>query len=78
MAKRYYESETEKHNFGMLGYDKSAVANMPQAVKYHDWPSSEKYLNEALPANTDNITGVNAQMAEDVRDAKRRRSNKKY
>jgi hypothetical protein len=78
MAKRHYESETEKHNFGMLGYDHGEVANMPQAVKYHEWPSSEKYLDEALPANTDNIIGVDRQMSEDVRGAKKHRSNKKY
>ncbi len=78
MAKRYYESEAEKKNFGMLNYSTSSVANMPQEVKYHEWPSSEKYLNEMLPANTDNITGVNSQMSEDVRGAKKHRSNNKY
>lgn len=79
MAKRYYEEKrTEAREGGMLTADRSAVANMPQSVKYHDWPTSDKYLGEASPELNDQITGVNAQMNEDVRGAKKHRSHNKY
>lgn len=51
---------------------------MPQQVKYHDWPTSEKYLGEAVPELDDTIRGVNGQMSEDVRGAKKHRSHDKY
>jgi hypothetical protein len=78
MAKRYYESKEEKRDFNMLGYDHSAVANMPQTVKYHDWPSSEKYVGNAVPELDDTIRGINKQMGEDVSGAKKHRSHAKY
>jgi hypothetical protein len=80
MAKRYYEQEKarEARDGGMLNADMGAVANMPQTVKYHDWPSSEKYFGEAVPALNDKISGVNSQMSEDVRGAKKHRSHNKY
>jgi hypothetical protein len=78
MAKRYYEGPESKRDGGLLGNDSSAVAFLPQSIKYHAWPSSEKYLGEDIPANMDSISGVNAQMASDVRTAKRARSKSKY
>ena len=79
MAKRYYdEKRIESMEGGMLNSDKGAVANMPQTVKYHDWPTSDKYMGEAVPGLNDQITGVNAQMSEDVRGAKKHRSHDKY
>jgi hypothetical protein len=79
MAKRYYdEKRTEAREGGMISADRSAVANMPQSVKYHDWPTSDKYMGEAVPGLNDKITGINAQMSEDVRGAKKYRSHDKY
>jgi len=80
MAKRFYEEEKARQarDGEMLNADMGAVANMPRSVKYHDWPTSEKYLGEAVPELNDKITGVNAQMSEDVRGAKKHRSHSKY
>lgn len=79
MAKRYYdEKRTEARDGGMLNADTGAVANMPQSVKYHDWPTSDKYMGSASPELNDKITGINAQMSEDVRGAKKHRSHDKY
>lgn len=80
MAKRYYEEEKreERRDSGMIAEDRGAVANMPQSVIYRDWPTSEKYLGDAVPELNDKISGVNAQMGEDVRGAKKHRSHDKY
>ena len=78
MAKRYYEGPEAKRDGGLLNNDESAVALMPQTVKYHAWPSSEKYFGGDVPAMNDSIQGINAQMAEDVRGAKKHRSDSKY
>lgn len=42
----------------MLNEDRSAVANMPQDVRYHGWPDSSIYTPENLD---DTIRGINAQ-----------------
>ncbi len=80
MAKRFYEEEQarQSRDGGMLNADMSAVANMPQTVKYHDWPTSEKYLGSASPELNDKISSINAQMSEDVSKAKKHRSKSKY
>jgi hypothetical protein len=80
MAKRFYEEEKarESRDGGMLNADMGAVANMPQTVKYHDWPTSDKYMGSASPELNDKISGINAQMSEDVRGAKKHRSHDKY
>jgi hypothetical protein len=66
MAKRYYGSyegmsdskRMQSQDGSMLNDDRSAVANMPQDVKYHGWPSSDIYTPENLD---DTIRGINAQ-----------------
>jgi len=77
---KYYEEERKRQakDGAMLSEDHGAVANMPQQVKYHSWPTSEKYLGEASPELNDTISGVNAQMGDDVRGAKKHRSHNKY
>ena len=79
MAKRYYEEKRqESRDGGMLNENRGAVANMPQDIKYHDWPRGEMYLGEAVPELNDKISGINSQMSEDVNGAKRHRSHNKY
>lgn len=78
MAKRYYEGAEERKDGGLLNNDMSAVALMPQSVKYHAWPSSQKYSDGELSASMDTITGVNAQMASDASGLIKRRSKNKY
>lgn len=79
MAKRFYEERMEeKRDSGMLSASPSSVANMPQEVKYHAWPTSDKYMGPASPEMNDTITGINQQMGEDVKKAKSHRSHNKY
>lgn len=76
--KRFYsesEKQLESRDSGMLSDDKSAIANMPQDVKYHEWPRSASYAQYEL---TDTIAGVDAQMRDDAAGAKRHRSKTKY
>lgn len=71
MAKRFYEPSSkslESRDSGMLGYDRSAVANMPQDVKYYAWPKPGYYLDGKLD---DTIRGIDKQIGEDDSGAKR-------
>jgi predicted enzyme related to lactoylglutathione lyase len=75
--KRYYEEKaTEARDGGMLNASPGSVANMPQEVKYHAWPTTEKYMGSDNLDDT--IKGINAQMGEDVAGAKRHKSHNKY
>lgn len=66
MAKRYHGSyegmkdsrRMQEQDGAMLNEDHSAVANMPQMVKYHGWPDSSIYTPENLD---DTIRGINRQ-----------------
>lgn len=74
--KRYYEEKKqERKDGGMLNYDMSAVANMPQQVKYHAWPSANNYMSSNFD---DTITGINKQIGEDEAGAKRYLKNNKW
>lgn len=85
MAKRFYGSmpyagadnryKMEKIDGGMLNEDRSAIANMPQDVKYHEWPGMGQYAQYSL---NDNIFGVNDQMRSDVSGLMRRKAKSKY
>ena len=57
--KRYYDDNYS----GMISEDKSAIANLPQNVKYVQYPESP-YWSE--PGLNDNLRGVDRQMADDV------------
>lgn len=52
----------EQQDGAMLNEDRSAIANLPQDVKYHAWPKAPAYANYNL---NDNISGVDKQMDED-------------
>lgn len=78
MSKRYYEDrERERKDGGMLR-EEGSVANMPKEIKYHEWPSDSKYLDEFLPGNLDTISGIDSQIREDIDGARRHRSRSKY
>jgi len=73
MAKRYYDEKyagydmrraQERADGGMLSADNSKIANMPQEVKYMEYPKTSYYMNPALD---DTIRGADRQMSEDVR-----------
>lgn len=72
MAKRYHEgmyegSEGRRHqelrDGGIIREDHSAVANLPQDVKYQPWEKSSSYITSDL---NDDISGVDRQKREDV------------
>lgn len=63
----YYEGaderrEQERADFSMISEDRSAVANLPQMVKYHDWPRAGHYARYELD---DTIKGIDHQESED-------------
>lgn len=74
MSKDHYSGmeprrRQEMQDAGMLHEDHRAVANLPQDVKYHDWPGDRRgYLDGYL---NDDISGINRQMAQDEGQAKR-------
>jgi hypothetical protein len=65
----------EMRDAGMIQEDHSATANLPQEVKYHDWPENHSYENYGLD---DTIRGVDKQEREDVNDMKRHLQPGKY
>jgi len=74
--KRYYEEKKqEKRDGGMLNSATGEVANMPQDVKYHAWPTAHDYMGGNLD---DTITGINKQIGEDESAAKRHLKNNKW
>ena len=85
MAKRHYGSANyagmddrrrmEKQDGSMLNEDHSAVANLPQEVKYHAWPKGASYADWDLD---DTIRGIDKQEGQDVGGMKKHKSTKKY
>lgn len=75
--KKYYNGNDGMNyqDSGMLYDDKSAVANMPQNVKYHAWPKAEDYRNYDL---NDTISGIDVQMKDDSKKGKRGKYPQKY
>lgn len=73
MPKRFHEGSTyaghdkrrmqEIQDGHMLNEDHSAIANMPQEVKMHEWPSVHEYLPEEL---NDTISGIDRQIGMDI------------
>jgi len=59
----------------MINENHSEIANMPQEVRYHDWPASpigtRYYLN-------DDIRGIDNQMKDDLKGEKRGMYPEKY
>lgn len=58
----------EAQDFSMLKEDYSAIANMPQDVKYHAWPKADDYRDYRLD---DTIRGIDNQMRQDSKLGKR-------
>lgn len=83
MAKRYKsmpmhepsERGMEARAGGMISEDHSAIANMPQAVKYVEYPKTELYLNSHLD---DTMEGIKKQQNEDVSMANRHKAKSMY
>ena len=76
--KRFYsksEMTMERQDSSMLSADNSAVANMPQQVKYHAWPKGAGYASYNLD---DTISGIDKQTSADESGMKRHRSKSKY
>lgn len=83
--KRFYDGDysgplnkarkQESRDFEMISEDRSAVANLPQQVKYHAWPKAGHYADYDLD---DTIRGVNSQMDADGAGMKRHKSRSKY
>lgn len=60
-SKRYYEEKKqERKDGGMIG-SSGGIANMPQDVKYHAWPTAGTYLNET---HDDTIKDIDQQINE--------------
>ncbi len=78
MAKKKYYNGNEgmRHeDGGMLHEDRSAIANLPQDVKYHAWPEANDYRDYNL---NDNIMGIDVQMKDDSKRGKRDKYPQKY
>ena len=54
-----HRRKQEMHDAGMITEDHSAVANMPQDVKYKPWPSAHSGMDHMID---DTIAGINRQM----------------
>lgn len=67
----------EMKDAGMIHEDKSQVANMPQMVKYHAWPSPSNY-GVGDGSFGDDIASVNRQMSMDDNKAASIRNPHKY
>lgn len=52
----------EMDDFGMIHEDHSAIANLPQDVRYHEWPKAGGYTPEGLD---DTVRGINRQLTDD-------------
>jgi len=84
MAKRFYSGDyagyegrksQEREDGSMLREDRGAVANLPQDVKYHSWPSANNYQVYNVG---DTIKTIDSQISEDSNGTKRHRSKNKY
>lgn len=69
------ERKMEKRSGAMLHEDHRAIANMPQDVKYHEWPSARMYLNTHLD---DTIEGIEHQQMGDIQVANRHKPKSMY
>lgn len=65
----------EMEDAGMIRESHHEVANMPQEVMYKPWPKAGHYLDGEL---NDTISGIDRQMDEDGRDAKKHRGVHKW
>ena len=65
----------EMKDAGMIQEDHSATANLPQQVKYHDWPKADHYTDYGLD---DTIRGIDKQEDMDERQMKRHMQRGKY
>lgn len=81
--KRYYEEmyagrdprrRRELEDSRMISEDHSATANLPQSVKYHDWPH-EGYSSYHLD---DTIRGIDVQITDDMKKQKKQQYPEKY
>ncbi len=85
MKKRFYDGDYSGHlnnarrqeheDFEMISEDHSAVANLPQEVKYHAWPTERHYAEYDLD---DTIRGIDKQMDEDGMQMRRHKAKSKY
>ena len=84
MAKRFHDGAYAGHgarvaqegqDSSMIREDRSAVANLPQDVKYTAWATGASYLNANL---NDTITGIDKQKSEDVSGTKSHLQNNKW
>jgi hypothetical protein len=78
MARKYGmdpRRHQEMKDAGMIQEDHSATANLPQQVKYHDWPKADHYTDYGLD---DTIRGIDKQEDMDERQMKRHMQRGKY
>lgn len=69
------ERKLERRDMGMLHEDRSAIANMPQDVKYHAWPKNDSYLYSQID---DGISGIDMEQKEAVKILNRHKSKSMY
>lgn len=65
----------EMEDSGMIREDHKATANLPQEVKYHDWPKTRNYHDYGLD---DTIRGIDRQENEDNSGMERHMQRGKY
>lgn len=77
MAKKYYDGrDAEKMGGDMISSDYSAIANMPQNVKYVQYPEAPYYSE---PMINDSLSGIDRQMNNDVHSgALKKKDDKRY
>ncbi len=88
MAKRYHQKYNSGYYEGyddkkrremtdgsMIYEDRSAIANLPQDVKYHAYPKTGFYLGEYL---NDTISGIDHQENKDGMYARKNKQPEKY
>ena len=82
--KRFYDGDyagskerksEERRDSMMLSEDHSALANLPQDVKYHPWPKAGHYVDYELD---DTIRGIDKQLDEDGAEMKRNKGGNKW
>ena len=74
-ASRDVRRKAEDRDGGMLSEDMNAIANMPQEVRYHEWPKVQ--YNNDYDIN-DGIRGIDNQMRDDMSKEKKGRFPEKY
>jgi hypothetical protein len=70
-----YARRKEAQDFAMISEDHSAIANLPQAVKYEEWPKVGHYASYDLD---DTIRGIDKQMDADGAGMRKHKSRNKY